>query len=76
MGKQFPNWVYPGALSVLVFGFTLVLLIAAARLFIPTNVAFGFGISTRFFTIAAVIFFTAVAMVCSLLLALQSRRMS
>ena len=62
MGKQlFPNLVYLGALSLLVFVFTLVLLIAAATLFIPNNVAFAFGVSRRSFTIAAVSFFTAVA---------------
>ena len=75
MGKQsFPNLVYLGALSLLVFVFTLVLLIAAARLFLPNTVAFGFGISTRLFTLASVIFFTAVAVVVFLLARALQRR--
>lgn len=62
MGKQLiPNLVYLGALSLLVFVFTLILLIAAATLLIPSNVVFASGVSTRSFTIAAVGFFIAVA---------------
>ncbi|HEX5704808.1 MAG TPA: hypothetical protein VFX97_16535 [Pyrinomonadaceae bacterium] len=75
MGKQFiPNLVYLGALSLLVFVFTMLLLLAAATLFIPTNVMFASGISARSFTIAAVGFFTAVAVaVFFVARALQSR---
>jgi len=63
MGKQlFPKLVYLGALSLLVLVFTLVLLFAAATLLIPTNGVFAFGVSSRYFTIAAVSFFTAVAL--------------
>ena len=77
MGKQLiPNLVYLGALSLLVFVFTLVLLIAAARLVIPTNVAFASGISTRSFTVAAVSFFIAVAVAVFLFArALQRRQL-
>ena len=77
MGKQtLPNLVYLGALSLLVFVFTLVLLIAAATLFIPSNVVFAAGVSTRSFTIAAVSFFTAVAVAVFLFArALQRRRL-
>ena len=75
MGKHlFPNLVYLGALSLLVFVFTVVLLFAAARLFIPNNVAFAFGVSSRAFTISALIFFIAVAVaVFFVARALQSR---
>ena len=78
MRKQsFPNLVYLGALSLLVLVFTLLLLVAAVTLFLPNNVAFGFGISWRFFTIAAVIFFTAVAVAVFLFArALQRRRLN
>ena len=78
MGKQwFPNLVYLGALSLLVFVFTLLLLIAAATLLIPNNVTFAFGVSRGSFTIAVVIFFTAVAVVVFLFArALQRRNTS
>jgi hypothetical protein len=58
---SFPNLVYFGAVSLLVFVFTLLILVAAVTLFIPNNFVFAFGVSTRSFTIAALIFFTAVA---------------
>jgi asparagine N-glycosylation enzyme membrane subunit Stt3 len=78
MGKQlFPKLVYLGALSLLVFVFTLILLIAAATLFIPNNIGFAFGVSTRSFTIAAVSFFTAVAVAVFLFVrALQRRELN
>jgi len=77
MGKQMiPNLIYLGALSLLVCVFTLVLLIAAATLFIPSNVAFASGVSARSFTIAAVSFFIAVAVAAFLFArALQRRRL-
>lgn len=71
---SFANLVYLGVLSLLVFVFTLVLLIAAVTLFIPNNVFFAFGVSTRSFTIAAVIFFTAVAVAVFLLARVLQRR--
>jgi hypothetical protein len=79
MGKQLiPNVVYLGALSLLVFVFTLVLLIAAARLFIPSNVFIASGgISARSFTIGVVSFFIAVAVAVFLFArALQRRHTS
>lgn len=78
MGKHsFPNLVYLGALSLLVLVFTLLLFVAAVTLFLPSTFAFGFGISRRAFNIAAVIFFTAAAVVVFLLArALQRRRLN
>ena len=78
MGKQLlPNLVYLGALSLLVFVFTLLLLLAAVTLFIPNSVGFVFAVSRRSFTIAAVIFFTAVAVAVLLFArALQRRHTS
>lgn len=77
MGKHlFPNLVYLGALSLLVFVFTL-LLLAAVTLFIPNSVGFVFAVSRRSFTIAAVSFFTAVAVAVFLFArALQRRRLN
>jgi len=75
MGKQlFPKLIYLGALSLLVFVFTLVLLIAAATLFIPTNGVFAFGVSSRSFTIGAVSFFTAIAVAVFLFARALQRR--
>ena len=75
MGKQlFPNLVYLGALSLLVFVFTLVLLFAVATLFIPNTVGFAFGVRTRSFTIAAVSVFTAVAVAVFLFARALQRR--
>ena len=75
MGKQlFAKLVYLGALSLLVFVFTLVLLIAAATLFIPTNITFASGVSARSFTTATVSFFIAVAVSVFLLARALQRR--
>jgi hypothetical protein len=77
MGKHsFPNLVYLGALSLLVLVFTLLLFIAAVTLFLPSNIAFAFGVSTRSFTIAAVILLTAVAVVVFLFARALQRRNS
>ena len=74
---SFSNLVYLGALSLLVFVFTLLILVAAVTLFIPNTFGFAFGVSTRSFNIAAVILFTAVAVVVFLLArALQRRHTS
>lgn len=74
---SFPILVYLGALSLLVFVFTLLILVATVTLFIPNNFVFAFGVSTRSFTIAAVILFTAVAVAVFLLArALQRRHTS
>ena len=77
MGKQLlPHAVYLGAFSLLVFIFTLVLLIAAVTLFIPNNFtfAFAFGVSGRSFVIAAVIIFSSIAVVVFLLARALQRR--
>lgn len=78
MGKHLlRNLVYLGALSLLVFVFTLVLLFALIPLFIPNTTGFAFGVSTRSFTIAVVVFFTAIVVaVFFVARALQSRRLN
>jgi hypothetical protein len=78
MGKHLlRNLVYLGALSLLVFVFTLVILFAAATLLLPSTTGFAFGVSTRSFTIAVVGFFTAVAVaVFFVARALQRRRLN
>lgn len=58
---MFPTLVYLGALSLLVFVFTVLLLVAVVTLFIPNNFVFAFGVSRYSFIIVAVSFFTAVA---------------